>query len=369
MHANVESSFQRRLIASLRQHWRGWLLLALLALLYLLAGLGISGEHGAQARHERAAPASAEAFTRVPKIADPLKVKAIAPADALAINAAIPIAGGPNPAAEPFVFRGKDKLARERAIACLASAIYYEAALESEAGRRAVAQVVLNRVRHPAYPTSICGVVFEGSQRLTGCQFSFTCDGSLIRTPIPSLWRQARTIAEEAIGGKVFAPVGHATHYHANYVVPYWSDSLLKSAEIGTHIFYRWTGGWGRPRAFVQRHALIEPDVARLGRRTLLAPEEAAEIGEDKDALEELAALLAEEEAAAAGEVAGKEGRKSPDSFSDAVIRRYEPLSKSEVTAALDRQAKGSDAGSASHRWAMSGIDEGSDREPLGKRP
>ncbi|MCX7863759.1 MAG: cell wall hydrolase, partial [Novosphingobium sp.] len=92
---------------------------------------------------------------------------------------------------------------RTRAEQCLAAAIYYEAASESDAGQRAVAQVVLNRVAHPAYPNSVCGVVYQGSERSTGCQFSFTCDGSLARKPSPLFWNRALTIAREALSGHV----------------------------------------------------------------------------------------------------------------------------------------------------------------------
>jgi hypothetical protein len=139
---------------------------------------------------------------------------------------------------------------RMRAVDCLTAAIYYEAASESEDGQRAVAQVVLNRVRHPTFPNSVCGVVYQGSERSSGCQFSFTCDGSLLRTPSFSGWARARRLAAAALWGSVYAPVGHSTHYHSNKVLPYWASSLVKSAVIGAHIFYRWNGGWGTPAAF-----------------------------------------------------------------------------------------------------------------------
>jgi spore germination cell wall hydrolase CwlJ-like protein len=150
-------------------------------------------------------------------------------------------------------------LSGERAIECLTQAIYYEAGGEGLDGGRAVAQVVLNRVRHPAYPSSICGVVYQGSDRATGCQFTFTCDGSLARVPSSFLWRQARRIAIEALAGKVYAPVGHATHYHADFVLPYWADSLDKSVTIGRHIFYRLKGSLGSGSTFRQRYAGTEP--------------------------------------------------------------------------------------------------------------
>jgi hypothetical protein len=122
-----------------------------------------------------------------------------------------------------------------------------------------VAQVVLNRMRHPGYPSSICGVVYQGSERSTGCQFSFTCDGSLARVPAAWAWKRAQGVAKAALDGAVFASVGHATHYHANYVVPYWADSLDKAAQIGRHIFYRFKGSLGSSRAFSQRYSGSEP--------------------------------------------------------------------------------------------------------------
>jgi len=184
----------------------------------------------------------------------PTEIRDLAPETALAVNAQIPLAGGPNPAAAPFQFGKSTAETRGRALECLTSAIYYEAAQEPTDGQRAVAQVVINRVRHPAFPNSICGVVYEGSTRATGCQFTFTCDGSMAYAPVPSLWNRARKVAEAALGGYVYAPVGYATHYHADYVVPYWASSVTKTLVAGAHIFYRWPGGWGQPAAFNGRY-------------------------------------------------------------------------------------------------------------------
>ena len=122
-----------------------------------------------------------------------------------------------------------------------------------------MAQVVLNRMRHPGYPSTVCGVIYQGAERVTGCQFTFTCDGSLARVPAATLWKQVERIAKEALNGKVFAPVGHATHYHADYVLPFWADSLDKSVKVGRHIFYRLKSGLGAPGAFSQRYAGHEP--------------------------------------------------------------------------------------------------------------
>ncbi|HVE00508.1 MAG TPA: cell wall hydrolase, partial [Sphingomicrobium sp.] len=123
-----------------------------------------------------------------PPAPPPLILKQVAPEQALQINSTIPVASGPNPAAQPFVFKG-DRVARTQALECLASAVYYEAGNQDENGERAVAQVVLNRVRHPAFPASVCSVVYQGSTRATGCQFTFTCDGSLYRAPDLDGWR------------------------------------------------------------------------------------------------------------------------------------------------------------------------------------
>jgi spore germination cell wall hydrolase CwlJ-like protein len=124
---------------------------------------------------------------------------------------------------------------------CLATAIYFEARGETAKGQKAVAEVVLARTRVPGRPKTICGVVYEGSKRRTGCQFSFTCDGIADRVVNKEAWRQATRIAANVMrtGGKVNAVAGGATFYHADYVSPGWATRMVKVAEIGTHIFYR----------------------------------------------------------------------------------------------------------------------------------
>lgn len=176
------------------------------------------------------------------------------------LNASIPFTKGPVWAAQPFIFAGSDA-DREHATTCLASAAWYEAG-DDEAGEQAVAQVVLNRVRHPAFPKSVCGVVF---QRTTGnCQFTFTCDGSFRRLPSVAAWQRARAIAERALLGYVYQPVGTATYYHADYVVPYWSRTFDKIARVKAHLFYRMRGAMGAPMAFVGRYQGFEPMDPRL---------------------------------------------------------------------------------------------------------
>ncbi len=164
------------------------------------------------------------------------------------------------PSARPFFSAaGTSHL---RASECLAQAVWYEAASESEAGQRAVAQVVLNRVAHRSWPGSVCGVVYEGAQRSTGCQFSFTCDGSLSRRAGGASWARAQRIAGEALSGSVYGPVGHATHYHTLWVNPYWASSLDHVGTIGAHRFYRNRGAAGQQGAFTGGYAGYEPSVS-----------------------------------------------------------------------------------------------------------
>lgn len=212
-------------------------------------------------------PNAAEA----PPAPPPLLVRQLPADQALAINQHIAVDSGPNPAAQPFALGKVDAATRARALECLTSAVYYEAGQESTDGQRAVAQVILNRVRHPAFPANVCGVVYEGSTRPTGCQFTFTCDGSLTRGPALGAWQRARSVAEAALAGFVYKPVGTATHYHADYVVPYWAPTLTKNAVIGAHIFYRWAGGWGRLPAFTQDYSHREPSVEALRSAALIA--------------------------------------------------------------------------------------------------
>ncbi len=166
----------------------------------------------------------------------------------------------PGPAASNTAFRSQSAIDNLRAAICLSTAIYYEAASESDAGQRAVAQVVLNRVRHPAYPNTVCGVVFQGTERGDRlCQFSFACDGSMRRTPPRAAWLKARRIADEALAGYIFAPVGYATHYHTLAVNPAWGPKLVKAAIIGAHIFYRMPFVAGTPVAFRNLYRGGEP--------------------------------------------------------------------------------------------------------------
>jgi spore germination cell wall hydrolase CwlJ-like protein len=132
---------------------------------------------------------------------------------------------------------------RARELRCMATAIYFEARAEPVQGQIAVAQVVMNRIRSPFYPKTICGVVYQGERNRHGCQFSFTCTGKRNVVNEPEQWTIAVKLAKQVIAGEVWInEVGYATHYHANYVHPGWRE-LDKVAQIGRHIFYKMKPG------------------------------------------------------------------------------------------------------------------------------
>jgi spore germination cell wall hydrolase CwlJ-like protein len=139
------------------------------------------------------------------------------------------------------VARARRELARQQSrgtLHCLATAIYHEARYESVSGQRAVAEVVMARAKTPGRPKSICGVVYEGAWRTTGCQFSFTCDGLSDGARDPIYWARAKKVAATALRAKKRVARG-ATFYHASYVKPRWAKRMVRVARIGTHIFYR----------------------------------------------------------------------------------------------------------------------------------
>ena len=127
-----------------------------------------------------------------------------------------------------------------REMRCLAEAIYFEARSEPEDGQAAVAQVVLNRVRHDNYPDSVCGVVYQNRHKFLACQFTFACEGRSLRITEPEPWRVAVQIATDVVSGKIYlSDVGASTHYHADYVRPYWARRLKRMDTIGRHTFYK----------------------------------------------------------------------------------------------------------------------------------
>ena len=220
-------------------------------------GTAYDGVRQPPLRIDLAAPVAA------PPQVEPLVLQALDPDIARRINAQTPFTQEPVPPAQPFRITGSVQ-DRARATDCLAAAIWYEAGTESLAGQKAVAQVVLNRVRHPAFPKSVCAVVFQGSERPTGCQFTFTCDGAMARKPSAAVWSIMQGLARIMLTGEVFRPVGTATHYHTEWVLPAWSGTLDKVHKEGAHLFFRWTGWWGKLAAFRGRYAGAEPIIPQL---------------------------------------------------------------------------------------------------------
>lgn len=242
------------------QHARSALLLGALAAPVLLANNHFGWTSDADST------AKAPAGTATPEvIVDPFAPKALRPLSAIEAetwNSKIPQTASAIAPATPFAVGSANAQSLSRSLQCMTAAIYYEAGNEPVDGQRAVAQVILNRMRSPVFPHSVCGVVYQGSERKTGCQFTFTCDGSLARVPAAGSWARASAVAAAALGGYVYAPVGWATNYHADYVVPYWASSLEKLNTIGRHIFYGWKGGSRSGAGFTSRYAGIEPDVS-----------------------------------------------------------------------------------------------------------
>jgi spore germination cell wall hydrolase CwlJ-like protein len=155
----------------------------------------------------------------------------------------------PTSPAERLALSGPARAKSER---CLAEAIYFEARGEPERGQKAVAQVVMNRVFSGFYPDNVCGVVYQNAHRRLACQFTFACDGIPDRVREPEMWTQAKRIARDTLDGKIWLPeIGKATHYHANYVHPWWVRTMRKHKKIGVHIFYRprkWGDGSDEPK-------------------------------------------------------------------------------------------------------------------------
>ena len=253
MNVSIDQTTQSRAATDRHARQRAWQWLLLIVA--GAAGLAIAAWYASD-RESRRPTTRIVVPVQVPE--PPLnRIKPLTPEQALAANAAIMPSAEPVEAAPAFAMpeTTAGAVSRDSALDCLTAAVYYEATSELLQGQRAVAQVVLNRVRHPAFPKSVCGVVYQGSERRTGCQFTFTCDGSLARRPSQRGWQLAAAVAAAALDGSVERSVGMATHYHTVWVVPYWADSLTKIGVVGAHIFYRWQGFWGRRKAFTGHYA------------------------------------------------------------------------------------------------------------------
>jgi len=256
---------------SLRRDWTGWLFV-LMTIAAVVAVLYASGHAPADKLGARPHPVAPPPDV-VPEVA-PMELAPITEEDARAANADIPLVTRGFVAARPFIYAGSGD-GRARARDCLAAAMIYEAGDDAK-GQQAVGQVVINRARHPAFPKSICGVVFQGSERATGCQFTFTCDGALNRRYSDAAWARAQANADMMLSGTTDPKVGLATHYHTNWVRPYWSDSLEKIAIVDTHLFFRWPGYWGTPGAF---RGTVSGNDAGVAKMAALSPAHAMAIG------------------------------------------------------------------------------------------
>ena len=171
---------------------------------------------------------------------DPSALRLARAHDALAADAATDVpAGWPSrPGARLAIGHRVTPLDSARELDCLTQAVYFEARGETPRGQAAVAQVVLNRVANPSFPKTVCGVVFQGAAT-HGCQFSFACDGSMTRDRETDAWDRARQVAERALSGVVVANIGSATHFHTLSVQPDWGPQMLRVAQVGLHVFYR----------------------------------------------------------------------------------------------------------------------------------
>lgn len=239
--------------------WLIWIAASLAALLAAVAFLVWHQANSPTVRIPLRVPSPSP--TAIPTLPEQRNLE-VAPEKAREINEARPFERGPVLKAVPFSAEF-DPLSEERAVGCLAAAAWYEAGDDPE-GEKAVVQTVLNRVRHPAFPSTVCGVVFQGQERVTGCQFTFTCDGALQRIPSDAAWKRAVAIGKAMLHGEVYAPIGYSTHYHTDWVVPYWSPTLAKVAKVHTHIFYRWPGYWGTRPAFRQTAQGVEPIIPAI---------------------------------------------------------------------------------------------------------
>lgn len=301
------------------REWRGWLF-ALLSFAAIAAVLHFSGQASRPLPvmpHPVAPPANV-----VPDV-QPMEFAPVTEQDARAENDRIPFVTKGFVAARPFVYPGAGE-ARDRARDCMAAAMLYEAGDDGK-GQLAVGQVVINRVRHPAFPKTICGVVFQGSERTTGCQFTFTCDGALNRRYSDAAWTRARSNADRMLAGLIDPKVGLATHYHTDWVRPYWSDSLEKIASEGTHLFFRWPGFWGTPGAF---RGAVSANDAPIAKMASLSPAHALALAPPSDLADAAASIGPVKLVTGAGEAVGRDAiyvqldrRATPESFVTLALR------------------------------------------------
>jgi len=188
---------------------------------------------------------------------DGLRARGVAPLSADALNSQALLIE--SVLRGPLAQKGQVKPAEDsldpREVRCLSQAIYYEARGESYRGQVAVGEVVMNRVRSKAYPDDVCSVVYQGSNRVTGCQFTFTCDGALGHRARGRAWERAQRVATQILLGRTSPLTQRATHYHTFAVNPSWSASLVETVAIGSHQFYRFPNSVERARLTAARLA------------------------------------------------------------------------------------------------------------------
>jgi len=161
----------------------------------------------------------------------------------------------------PAPFRLANPIDTASDLNCLTAAVYYEARGESREGQAAVAQVVLNRVRNPSFPKTVCGVVYQGAAAHS-CQFSFACDGQTGARHESGAWDRARGVAGRALGGYVMSTVGGATHFHVASLGAIWNGSMVKVAQVGQHVFYGFGGRRGAIVSDMVAHNSSASDIA-----------------------------------------------------------------------------------------------------------
>jgi spore germination cell wall hydrolase CwlJ-like protein len=214
-----------------------------LGVTYLSAGMGQAiADHGRAVRIARVAGGgfSETMLQREIDRLDPAALRLARAHDALADDGDRGAAGAWPSALDDRQAAGRHGSALEgaRQLDCLTDAVYFEARGETPRGQAAVAQVVMNRLKSPSFPKTVCGVVFQGAAA-HGCQFSFACDGSMRHGLEAEAWDRARRIAERTLSGAVLANIGNATHFHTLSVQPDWGPQMLRVAQVGLHVFYR----------------------------------------------------------------------------------------------------------------------------------
>jgi spore germination cell wall hydrolase CwlJ-like protein len=239
-----------------RADWR-----ALVSAAFIGSGVGLSlgaaylagGMGQAAADHQRA-ERIAEASAGV--LSDNVLRRGMDP-DAVALaKAHDPVAPAPTKVVAPLAAPDPDlariaaaRPTRARELDCLTQAVYFEARGESRKGQAAVATVIMNRVKSPLFPKTVCGVVYQGASHRNGCQFSFACDGLAERVREATAWDRAREVAARALSGAVLREVGSATHFHTTGVSPDWGPQMKRVAQVGLHVFYRFNPHAPRPKA------------------------------------------------------------------------------------------------------------------------